>query len=91
MRPGETLFIETIVDHDALLTGKTPETVRALNLNPTPPDLAVPPAFPAPGLQLAAATGAGGPVPAGVPEDPAAMFAAIQTASGLAALQVPQH
>jgi xanthine dehydrogenase/oxidase len=84
---GETLFIETIVDHIALLAGKTPEAVRALNLNPTPPDLAVPPAFPAPGLQLAAAAGAGGPVPVGVPEDPAAMFAAIQTASGLAALQ----
>ena len=67
-------FMEHIIDHVSVLTGKTPEAVRQLNLATIPPP-----------TTLATASGTPSPpppvVPSGVPEIPKEMFASIMAAT----------
>lgn len=81
-------FIETIVDHVAQLTGKTPEEVRAINLAKIPPKAEMPATVPRPGIHMGVTLlgGVGAPVPPGVPELPAQMFQAIKKSAGFDAL-----
>eukprot|EP01043_Picozoa_sp_COSAG02_P042654 COSAG02_NODE_3642_length_6436_cov_3.074010_5_plen_147_part_00 len=77
-------FIETIVDHVAQLTGKTPEEVRAINLAKIPPKDEMSAAAPHSGVHMGVTLlgGVGTPVPPGVPELPAQMFDAIKKSAG---------
>lgn len=81
-------FIETIVDHVAQLTGKTPEEIRAINIAKIPPKDDAVGTAPQPGLPMAVSLlgGEGAPVPPGVPELPAQMFEAIKKSAGFDAL-----
>ena len=82
-------MIESIVDHVAVLTGKSPEEIRALNIAKVPPkDDGVPQQLAlSPPSPLGGAGRLHGPVPSGVPEIPAKMYEAIKASAGFDAME----